>query len=91
MIFNRQLTENLSSWYFSLVPINMAIGSIKIIITLAALSLGASLIDIGIIIAANAVVTIVMSILWGKLSDFFGLRKKFLLIFSCFQVQCLPC
>lgn len=70
MIFNRQLTENLSSWYFSLVPINKAIGSIKIIITLAALSLGASLIDIGIIIAANAVVTIVMSILWGKLSDF---------------------
>jgi len=42
--------------------------------------MGASLIEIGILIAANAVVTIVMSIFWGKLSDSFGLRKKFLLL-----------
>jgi MFS family permease len=58
----------------------MSIGSIKIIVTLIALSMGASLIEIGILIAANAVVTIVMSIFWGKLSDSFGLRKKFLLL-----------
>lgn len=63
----------------------MAVGSIKIVISLAALALGASLVEIGTLIAANAIVTIVMSIVWGKLSDFFGLRKRFLLIFFLFS------
>ncbi len=58
----------------------MALGSIKIVITLAALSLGASLFDIGVIIAANASVTIVGSIMWGRLSDYFGLRIRFMLV-----------
>ena len=62
MIFNRQPLK--ASWYYSLIPINMSIGSIKIIVTLIALSMGASLIEIGIIITLNAVVTIVMSIFW---------------------------
>lgn len=59
----------------------MAIGSIRVVITLQALSLGANLFEIGIIFAGNAILTIVMSILWGRLSDYFGLRKRFLLIF----------
>ena len=80
MFFSR-LNANSSSWYFSLIPINMAIGSIRVVITLAALSLGASLFEVGVIFAANALVTIVMSIVWGRLSDRFGLRKRFLLIF----------
>ena len=59
----------------------MALGSIKIVITLAALSLGATLFDIGLIIAGNATVSIVASIGWGRLSDYFGLRVRFLVIF----------
>jgi MFS family permease len=59
----------------------MAVGSIRVIITLAALSLGGTLFDIGVIIASNAIVTIAMSIAWGRLSDFFGLRVRFLLVF----------
>ncbi len=59
----------------------MALGSIKIVITLAALSLGATLFDIGLIIAGNATVSIVASIGWGRLSDYFGLRIRFLVIF----------
>lgn len=65
----------------------MAIGSIRIVVTLAALSLGASLFEIGVIFAANALVTIAMSIVWGRLSDRFGLRKRFLLIFF---LSCAP-
>ena len=79
MSFVRRLFSGSSVWYFSLVPINMALGSIKIVLTLVALSLGASLFDIGLIIAANAAATIVMSIVWGRLSDYYGLRIRFLL------------
>lgn len=87
MSFIRRFARTPSVWYFSLVPINMAIGSIKVLITLAALSLGATLVDIGIIIAANASATIVMSIVWGRLSDYFGLRVRFLLVFF---LACAP-
>ena len=87
MSFIRRFASSPSVWYFSLVPINMAIGSIKVVITLAALSLGATLVDIGIIIAANASATIVMSIVWGRLSDYFGLRVRFLLVFF---LACAP-
>lgn len=59
----------------------MALGSIKIVITLAAISLGATLFDIGLIIAGNATVSIVASIGWGRLSDYFGLRVRFLVLF----------
>jgi MFS family permease len=79
MSFIHRLFSGPSVWYFSLVPINMALGSIKIVLTLVALSLGASLFDIGLIIAANAAATIVMSIVWGRLSDYYGLRIRFLL------------
>jgi MFS family permease len=64
-----------SSWYFSLIPINMSLGAIKVVIILLALALGANLFDIGILIAANSAVTILFSLFWGRISDFFGLRK----------------
>lgn len=85
MSFGSRFVIYPSSWYFSLIPINMAVGSMRVIVTLAAIALGGSLFDIGAIIAANAVVTIIMSILWGRLSDYFGLRIKFLLIFFLFS------
>lgn len=79
MFLNRPVFGD-SSWYFSLIPINMAIGSIRVVITLLALALGANLLEIGILIAANSLVTIVFSLFWGRISDFFGLRVRFLLI-----------
>lgn len=59
----------------------MAVGSVKIVITLSALALGASLFDIGLLIALNALVSIAVSIGWGRISDYFGLRIRFLVIF----------
>ena len=59
----------------------MAVGSVKILVTLAALSLGASLFEIGLLIALNALVSIAVSIGWGRISDYFGLRIRFLVIF----------
>ncbi len=82
MLSSPSLTFGSSAWYFSLIPINMAIGSIRVLITLVVLSLGGNLFDVGFILAANAIVTIVMSIAWGKVSDYFGLRIRFLLV--CF-------
>lgn len=70
-----------SAWYISLIPINMAVGSVKVVITLAALALGASLFEIGLLIALNALVSIAVSIGWGRISDYFGLRIRFLVIF----------
>ena len=63
-----------------MIPINMAIGSIKIVIVLIALAAGANLFEIGLIIAFNSASTIVFSLFWGRVSDFFGLRKRFLLM-----------
>lgn len=79
MLLSRPLFGD-SSWYFSLIPINMSLGSIKVVITLLALALGANLLNIGILIAANSGLTILFSLFWGRISDFFGLRKRFLLL-----------
>lgn len=59
----------------------MAVGSIRVVITLLALAVGGTVFEVGIIIAANSIVTIVMSIAWGRLSDYFGVRIRFLLLF----------
>ncbi len=58
----------------------MAIGSIKVVIVLIALASGAGLFEIGLLIALNSAATIVFSLFWGRISDFFGLRKKFMLL-----------
>lgn len=81
MSFIRRYFSRPSAWYISLIPINMAVGSVKIVITLAALALGASLFEIGLLIALNALVSIAVSIGWGRVSDYFGLRIRFLVIF----------
>jgi MFS family permease len=81
MSFIRRYFRSPSAWYLSLIPINMAVGSVKIVVTLAALALGASLFDIGLLIALNALVSIAVSIGWGRISDYFGLRIGFLFIF----------
>jgi MFS family permease len=57
----------------------MAMGSIKVVIVLIALANGASLFEIGLLVAFNSAATIVFSLFWGRISDFFGLRIKFLL------------
>jgi MFS family permease len=58
----------------------MSIGSIKVVILLIALAAGAGLFEIGLLIALNSAATIVFSLFWGRISDFFGLRKKFMLL-----------
>ncbi len=68
-------------WHFSLIPLYMAVGSSGLLITLVALSLGASVADIGIMAAIGSAGAIVLSVVWGRLSDFSGRRKKYLLFF----------
>jgi len=68
-------------WHFSMIPIYMAIGSPSLLATLVALSLGANVADIGAMTAAGAVATFVFSTVWGRLSDFSGRRKRYLLLF----------
>ncbi len=79
MFLKRRVLDD-SAWYFSLIPINMAIGSIKVVIVLIALASGAGLFEIGLLIALNSAATIVFSLFWGRISDFFGLRKRFMLL-----------
>ena len=67
-------------WYIALVPLNMALGSSGILSTLRALTLGASIAEVGVLAAANATATIIFSTFWGKLSDSSGARKKYLMI-----------
>lgn len=59
----------------------MAIGSSGILTTLVALSLGANVADLGVMTAAGAATTIILSSVWGRLSDSSGNRKNFLLLF----------
>jgi MFS family permease len=77
--FFKRPTFDDSAWYFSLIPINMAIGSIRIVIVLIALAAGAGLFEIGLLVAFNSASTIVFALFWGRISDFFGLRKRFML------------
>ncbi len=63
------------------LPLNVALGSSGLITTLIALSLGASVRDIGVMTAAGAAATIVFSTLWGRLSDLAGMRRRYLLFF----------
>ena len=69
-------------WHISIIPLYMAIGSPGLLATLLALSLGASVVEIGAMTAAGAVSTFIFSIVWGKLSDFSGIRKRYLLFFA---------
>ncbi|MEM2875769.1 MAG: MFS transporter [Candidatus Bathyarchaeia archaeon] len=70
------------AFYIFILPLNMAVGSAGVLSTLLALSLGASVAEVGVLSAANATATVVFSTLWGKLSDSSGTRKKYLAVFS---------
>lgn len=74
-------------WHLAIIPLYMALGPSGPLITLFALSLGASLIDIGIISATGSAATILFSTIWGKVSDLSGRRKiyfVFILAVLCF-------
>jgi MFS family permease len=73
--------ESETRWHLSLIPLNMAIGSPGLLVTLVALSLGASVAEIGAMTSAAAAATIIFSVVWGRVSDFSGVRKNYLLIF----------
>ena len=66
-------------WSLAIVPLNMAIGSSGILLTLRVLALGGSVAQVGLLAATNATATIIFSTLWGKLSDSSGARKKYLM------------
>ena len=78
----RQPRELETRWHISVIPLYMAIGSLGLLATLLALTLGANLVEIGVLTAAGAVATFIFSIIWGKLSDYSGIRKKYLLFFT---------
>ncbi len=69
-----------TGWHIALIPVFMAIGSPGLLVTLAALSRGATVAHIGLLNAGGAVTAIVFSVIWGRLSDFSGIRKRYLLI-----------
>ncbi len=69
-------------WHISVIPLYMAVGSPGLLATLLALSLGASIAEVGVMTAAGAVATFIFSIVWGRLSDYSGIRKRYLLFFS---------
>ena len=74
--------RNQTRWRSCLIPLSVAIGSPGLLTTLVALSLGASVADIGVMTATAATATIVFSVVWGRLSDRSGRRKRYLLFFS---------
>jgi MFS family permease len=69
-------------WHISVIPLYMAIGSSGLLATLQVLSLGATIAEVGEMTAAGAIATFVFSMVWGRLSDFSGIRKRYLLFFS---------
>ena len=51
-------------WYVSIIPLNMAVGASSVLSTLIALSLGASVAEIGLMMSSGAVATIIFSTVW---------------------------
>ncbi len=82
VIPSKPVTKPDTRWHASIIPLYMAIGNPGIIVTLVALSLGASVAEIGAMTATAAAATFVFSTAWGRFSDNSGSRKKFLLFFS---------
>jgi len=81
-VSQRQPRELETRWHISVIPLYMAIGSPGLLATLVALTLGASIAEIGAMTAAGAIATFIFSIVWGKLSDYSGIRKRYLLFFT---------
>ncbi|MEM3507670.1 MAG: MFS transporter [Candidatus Bathyarchaeia archaeon] len=68
------------SWFETFIPINAALGGIQPILPLYVVAIGGSLADVGIVLFAYNLVAVFSSIIWGKLSDSLGIRKKIILI-----------
>jgi len=68
-------------WYTPFILVNMVVGASSVLTTLVALSLGASVAEIGLMTSAGAVATIIFSTVWGRLSDMSGVRKNYLVFF----------
>jgi MFS family permease len=64
----------------------MAIGNPGLLVTLVALSLGASVAEVGAISATGSAASFVLSMAWGRLSDMSSQRKIYLLFFAVILV-----
>ncbi|MGD0804328.1 MAG: MFS transporter [Candidatus Bathyarchaeia archaeon] len=78
--------ERETRWHLSMIPLYMAIGNPGLLVTLVALSLGASVAQIGAISASGSVASFVFSMIWGRLSDMSSRRKVYLLFFALILV-----
>jgi MFS family permease len=85
----QQVRRNITPWYLSTIPLNMAIGATPVISTLLILSLGGTVTEVGLMISSGAVATIIFSTIWGELSDRSALRKRYLLIIIIFLAPTL--
>ena len=78
--------EKETRWYLSMIPLYMAIGNPGLLVTLVALSLGASVAQVGAISAAGSVASFALSMVWGRLSDMSSRRKIYLLFIAVILV-----
>ena len=69
-----------------MIPLYMAIGNPGLLVTLVALSLGASVAQVGAISAAGSVASFALSMVWGRLSDMSSRRKIYLLFIAVILV-----
>lgn len=65
-------------WFYAYGLANVAAGGSSILLPLYALHLGADAGEVGLLAAAGSIVSIPASILWGLLSDKWGIRKLFI-------------
>jgi MFS family permease len=68
------------SWFETFIPISAALGGMQPILPLYVIAIGGSLTDVGAILFAYNLVAVFSSIIWGKLSDSLGIRKKVILV-----------
>ncbi len=80
------VVEKETRWHLSMVPLYMAIGNPGLLVTLVALSLGASVAEVGAISAAGSAASFVLSMVWGRLSDMSSQRRIYLLFFAAILV-----
>lgn len=73
------LEKSSTSWFWALVPIQAAIGALTVLLPLYVLQLGGSVIDIGNIAAVGNLALIPGSLTWGRVADFYGVRRTILI------------
>jgi MFS family permease len=73
--------ESETHWHLAMIPLFMAIGNPGLIVTLVALSRGASVAEVGVIGSIASAASFAFSMIWGRLSDASSQRKVYLLYF----------